>query len=130
MIRRPPRSTRTDTLFPYTTLFRSFFFCWQGEGFRADDPSAALPRPVQRRPLPKILSHEEVDRLFAEIALRTNQPPPSAKDLRLSALIELLYGSGLRASELVSLPRKAIATDRPFLILRGKGGNERLATIS
>src|SRR3546814_836868 len=130
MIRRPPRSTRTDTLFPYTTLFRSFFFFLQEEGFRADDPSAALPRPVRRRPLPKILSHEEVDRLFAEIALRTNQTPPSAKDLRLSALIELLYGSGLRASELVSLPRKAIATDRPFLILRGKGGKERLAPIS
>src|SRR3546814_10625429 len=121
MIRLPPRSTRTDTLFPYTTLFRSlrdawaslatataarkasalrrFFFFLQEEGFRADDPSAALPRPVQRRPLPKILSHEEVDRLFAEIALRTNQTPPSAKDLRLSALFELLYGSDLRARD-------------------------------
>jgi integrase/recombinase XerD len=56
--------------------------------------------------------------------------PPDPNDLRLSALVELLYGSGLRATELVSLPRNAIAPDRPYLILRGKGGRERLVPIS
>ena len=56
--------------------------------------------------------------------------PPDPLDLRLSALVELLYGSGLRATELVSLPRGGIATDRPYLILRGKGGRERMVPIS
>ena len=55
---------------------------------------------------------------------------PAPNDLRLAALIELLYGSGLRASELVALPRNAIHPDRPFLILRGKGGAERMVPIS
>jgi integrase/recombinase XerD len=55
---------------------------------------------------------------------------PAPHDLRLAALIELLYGSGLRATELMSLPRRALAADRPFLILKGKGGRERLVPIS
>lgn len=112
------------------SALRRFYAFLHEEGLRGDDPSAALPRPAQRRPLPKILSREEVDRLFAEIEDRTAQSPPSPLDLRLAALFELLYGSGLRATELVSLPRRAVAPDRPFLILRGKGGRERLAPIS
>lgn len=112
------------------SALRRFYAFLYEEGLRGDDPSAALPRPAQRRPLPKILSREEVDRLFAEIEDRTAQAPASALDLRLAALLELLYGSGLRATELVSLPRRSIAPDRPFLILRGKGGRERLAPIS
>jgi integrase/recombinase XerD len=80
--------------------------------------------------LPKTLSRADVDRLFAAIAERIARAPPSPNDLRLAALVELLYGSGLRASELVSLPRNAVAPDRPFVILKGKGGRERLAPIS
>jgi integrase/recombinase XerD len=56
--------------------------------------------------------------------------PADPLDLRLAALVELLYGSGLRATELVSLPRNAVAPDRPYLILKGKGGRERLVPIS
>lgn len=112
------------------SALRRFYAFLYEEGLRTDDPSAALPRPAQRRPLPKILSREEVDRLFAEIEGRTARAAPSPFDLRLAALVELLYGSGLRATELVSLPRKSISPDRPFLILRGKGGRERLAPIS
>jgi integrase/recombinase XerD len=89
-----------------------------------------LPRPGQRRALPKILSHADIDRLFAAIAERTGAAHPSANDLRLAALVELLYGSGLRASELVALPRNAVHPDRPFLILKGKGGVERMVPIS
>src|SRR3546814_14483164 len=63
-------SLATATAARKASALRRFFFFLQEEGFRADDPSAALPRPVQRRPLPNILSHEEVDRLFAETALR------------------------------------------------------------
>jgi len=113
-----------------SATLRRFYGFLADEGLRADDPSAALPRPGRGRPLPKSLSLAEVDALFAAIAERRGRVPPDPLDLRLQALIELLYGSGLRASELVSLPRSAIATDRPFLILRGKGGRERMVPIS
>jgi len=109
---------------------RRFFAFLADEGHRADDPGGALPRPGARRPLPKVLSHQDIDRLFAAIAERQARVPPDPNDLRLSALIELLYGSGLRATELVSLPRNAIQPDRPYIILKGKGGRERLAPVS
>ena len=112
------------------SALRAFYGFLEEEGLRADNPSVALPRPVTRRPLPKILSTTEVDRLFALIAERLEVAHPAPLDLRLSALIELLYGSGLRATELVSLPRRALAADRPFLILKGKGARERLGPIS
>ncbi|RHW16990.1 recombinase XerD [Sphingomonas gilva] len=109
---------------------RRFFGFLDEEGLRGDDPSAALPRPGARRGLPKVLGHGDVDALFAAIAARMARVPADPLDLRLSALVELLYGSGLRASELVGLPRGGIAPDRPFLILKGKGGRERMAPIS
>jgi len=109
---------------------RRFYAFLQEEGLRGDDPSSVLPRPGQRRALPKILDHADIDRLFAVIAERTGAAHPSANDLRLAALVELLYGSGLRASELVALPRNAVHPDRPFLILKGKGGVERMVPIS
>ena len=109
---------------------RRFFAFLADEGHRADDPGKALPRPGTARTLPKILSHADVDRLFTAIAERAARDPLDPNDLRLSALFELLYGSGLRATELVSLPRNAVHPDRPFLILRGKGGRERLIPIS
>jgi integrase/recombinase XerD len=113
-----------------SAALRRVFAFLADEGLRADDPGAALPRPGTGRSLPKVLSHADVDRLFAVIAERTGATHPLAHDLRLAALIELLYGSGLRATELVSLPRNAVAPDRPFLILKGKGGRERLVPIS
>ncbi len=109
---------------------RRFYAFLADEGHRADDPGKALPRPGTARALPKVLSHADIDRLFTAIAERAARDPLDPNDLRLSALFELLYGSGLRATELVSLPRNAVHPDRPFLILRGKGGRERLAPIS
>jgi integrase/recombinase XerD len=109
---------------------RRFYAFLHEEGLSGDDPSSVLPRPGQRRALPKILDHADIDRLFAVIAERTGAAHPSANDLRLAALVELLYGSGLRASELVALPRNAVHPDRPFLILKGKGGVERMVPIS
>lgn len=109
---------------------RRFFAFLADEGHRADDPGKALPRPGTARTLPKVLSHADIDSLFAAIAERAAREPLDPNDLRLSALFELLYGSGLRATELVSLPRNAVHPDRPFLILRGKGGRERLVPIS
>jgi len=112
------------------SALRAFYGFLEEEGLRADNPSSSLPRPATRRPLPKILSVQEVDALFALIEQKLIVEHPAPLDLRLSALIELLYGSGLRATELVSLPRRALATDRPFLILKGKGARERLVPIS
>ena len=109
---------------------RRFFAFLREEGHRADDPGEALPRPGTARALPKTLSVGDVERLFAAIAERLARPDPAPRDLRLAALVELLYGSGLRASELVSLKRAALAPDRPYLILKGKGGRERLVPIS
>lgn len=109
---------------------RRFYGFLLDEGDRADDPSSALPRPGNERGLPRTLSHDEVDRLFVVVTERLRRVPPLMPDLRLSALLELLYGSGLRASELVGLPRGAVQADKPFLILRGKGGRERLVPLS
>ncbi|KIU29474.1 recombinase XerD [Sphingomonas melonis] len=113
-----------------SAALRRFYAFLVDEGHRADDPGAALPRPGTARPLPKVLSVHDVDALFGVIGDRLAAAMPTRADLRLAALIELLYGSGLRATELVSLPRNAIHPDRPFLILKGKGGRERLVPIS
>ena len=107
---------------------RRFFGFLHDEGLRDDDPSAALPRPVMQRPLPRILDTDEVEAMFAAVEDRAASKRPTA--LRDLALLELLYGSGLRATELVSLPRRAVRADQPFLMLRGKGDKERLAPIS
>jgi len=107
---------------------RRFFAFLADEGLRPDDPSAALPRPSPARPLPKVLDRAAIEALFKEIERRSQAGDLQAP--RLSALLELLYGSGLRASELVSLPRNAISPDTPFLILKGKGGRERLVPVS
>src|SRR3546814_12999158 len=89
----------------------------------------ALPRPGAARALPKTLSHADVDRLFAGVEARLARDPADPNDLRLSALVELLYGAGLRARELVSLPRNAVAPVRPVLILNGKGEGERVVPL-
>jgi integrase/recombinase XerD len=112
-----------------SAALRRFYRFLVDEGERADDPSAALPRGQVRRSLPKILSHADVDRIF-EVLERRAADPARPEDIRAAALVELLYGSGLRATELVSLPRAAIRVGQPFLILKGKGGRERLAPIS
>ena len=112
------------------SALRRFFAFLHEEGFRADNPSAALPKPAHMRALPKILDKDEVDTLFAVIEAKLAQPHPVPSDYRLSALIELLYGSGLRATELVALPRNAVVSDRPFIIIKGKGDKERLIPIS
>ncbi len=107
---------------------RRFYGFLHDEGLRIDDPSPALPRPTLQRPLPKILDPHEVEEIFVAVEERAQSGRPLA--LRDLALIELLYGSGLRATELVSLPRRAVRVGQPFLMIRGKGDKERLAPIS
>lgn len=112
-----------------SSALRRFFAFLVSEGDRTDDPSRALPRPTKERGLPKVLGHGDVDALFQAIEHRRETAPGAMTD-RLSALLELLYGSGLRATELVSLPRHAVRAGQPFLVLTGKGGKERLVPLS
>lgn len=110
------------------SALRQFFGFLVDEGLRGDDPSAALPRPRARRPLPRLLSHDEVEALFARAELEASGGRSEA--VRMLALLELLYGSGLRASELVSLPLAAVPRDAPFLTVTGKGGQQRMVPVS
>jgi integrase/recombinase XerD len=112
------------------SALRRFFGFLHEEGHRADNPAAALPKPVQARPLPKILDHHEVEQLFVVIDERLAKAVPAPSDVRLCALVELLYGSGLRASELVAITRSSVVTDRPYIIVMGKGAKERLVPVS
>ncbi len=102
--------------------FHRFLF---GEGLRADDPTAGLDSPRQGRSLPKVLSEAEVEDLLAAARAR-----PGAEGVRLTALLELLYATGLRVSELVELPAAAAARDPRVLIVKGKGGKERMVPLS
>ena len=112
------------------SALRQFYAFLRDEGERTDDPAQALARPTTRRPLPRILTHNDVEQLFAQAGEEAGGEAPPAAALRMLLLLELLYGSGLRASELVSLPRRAIAGERLYLIVRGKGDKERLVPLS
>jgi integrase/recombinase XerD len=111
-----------------SAALRRFFGFLLDDGLRKDDPSTALPRPRLERPLPRILDAEEVERMFEAAEDRAASGELAA--VRNLALLELLYGSGLRATELVGLPRGAVRPGQPFLMVRGKGSKDRLVPIS
>jgi len=104
---------------------RQFYRFVLGERWREDDPSRRVDAPKQGRPLPKVLTRAEIDALIAAAAARDG-----AAGLRLAALIETIYASGLRVSEAVSLTLAALAHDPAYLMVRGKGGKERLAPLN
>lgn len=104
---------------------RQFYRFCLAEGWRTDDPSRRVEAPRRGRALPKVLSRQEVDRL---IDAATARDGPSG--LRLGCMVELLYASGLRVSELVGLKLDALARDPAYLIVKGKGGKERLAPLN
>lgn len=94
------------------------------EGGRGDDPTQKIEGPRQRRPLPKLLERAEIEALI-EAASQSSR----AQAIRLVACLELLYATGLRVSELLALPLSALAPDRRFLVVLGKGGKERMVPI-
>ncbi len=104
------------------------------EGLVANDPTAAIAGPRQGRPLPKVVSVGDVDRLLetARTACLAEGLSPAArlKALRMRCLVEMLYATGLRVSELIALPRSAATTRERFLIVRGKGDKERLVPLN
>jgi integrase/recombinase XerD len=115
------------------SAIRQFFRFLLAEGMRSDDPSSAIDSPRLGRPLPKILSLEEVETLLKtasdasrEVANGTAQ----RRALRLYALLETLYATGMRVSELIALPRAVLTADDRVLTIKGKGGRERLVPLN
>lgn len=112
------------------SALRQFYAFLVDEGDREDNPTLDIARPSTRRPLPRILSHQHVDALFATAEEEANAEKPSKGALRMLLMLELLYGSGLRATELVSLPRRAVQATGEFLMITGKGDKDRLVPLS
>lgn len=114
------------------SAIRQFFRFLYADGLRKDNPAAALESPKQSRPLPKVLSVEEVDRLLAQAEIAAGQAKGTrrVRALRLYCLLELLYATGLRVSELVALPRSVVAAGARVLTVTGKGGRERVVPLT
>ncbi|ASD25569.1 site-specific tyrosine recombinase XerD [Brevundimonas diminuta] len=104
---------------------RQFYRFALGEGWRTDDPSRRLDAPKQGRSLPKTLSRDEIEALLTAAGAAD-----STAGLRLIVLVEMAYASGLRVSELLALKVEAVRRDPAYLIVRGKGGKERLAPLN
>lgn len=104
------------------------------EGHRADDPTAAISGPKRARPLPKTLRVADVERLLATAREPLDHPESTPGEqlraARMSCLLELLYATGFRVSELIALPASAARTKEDFLIISGKGGKERLVPLT
>jgi integrase/recombinase XerD len=108
----------------HISAIRQFYKFLLTDGVRQDDPTAGLDSPRLGRPLPKFLSETEVASLLAAAATQ-----PDAEGVRLACLVELLYATGLRVSELVGLPLAAAQREPRFLLVRGKGGRERIVPL-
>jgi integrase/recombinase XerD len=106
------------------SAIRQFYRFLIGEGIRQDDPAAVIDSPRQGRPLPKLVSETEVGQL-----LDAARALPKVEGVRMTALLELLYATGLRVSELVALPVASVMRDQRVLVVRGKGAKERMIPL-
>ena len=125
---------KATTMARRLSCIRQFHRFLYVEGRRSDDPAAAIEGPRRGRPLPKVLTTKEVDRLLAVAQEGIADPDrPAVERLaaaRMHCLLETLYATGLRVSELVALPRSAARSREPLLAIKGKGGRERLVPLS
>jgi integrase/recombinase XerD len=116
------------------SAIRQLFRFLYAEGHRRDDPAAAIEGPRRGRPLPKVLSIDDVDRLLAAARApaedTTRALGERLRAMRLVCLLEVLYATGLRVSELVTLPASAARRDQRVLMIRGKGGKERIVPLN
>jgi integrase/recombinase XerD len=117
------RATRARRL----SALRQFFAFQLTEGWRTDDPTQRLQGPAPARPLPRPLSETQVTALLAAAEAPEDAPPAA---LRRACLVQLLYAAGLRVSELADLPVAAVRGDPRMVLVRGKGGKERMAPLS
>ncbi|MCK9907700.1 site-specific tyrosine recombinase XerD [Microbacteriaceae bacterium K1510] len=128
------RGFKASSLARRLSATRQLYRFLYAEGKRGDDPAAVLEGPKRARTLPKVLSIKEVDGLLAQArANAENAEQPIAQRLRaarLLCLLEVVYATGLRVSELVALPASAARRDQRMLVVRGKGGKERLVPLN
>ena len=108
------------------SALRRFYSFLYSESIRRDDPCGAVEAPRLSRPLPKILSANDVLKLVEAARSKADESPDA---IRLACMIEMLYASGLRVSELVTLPLASVRTRERFVLVRGKGNKERLAPL-
>jgi len=109
------------------SALRQFFGFLYAEGVRSDDPTNAVESPKRGRTLPKVLSREDLERLSETAAKRAAK---SEEGVRLNCIVEMLYGSGMRVSELATLPLAAVRGRENVVLVKGKGGKERLAPLN
>ena len=128
------RGFKSSSVARRLSAMRHLFRFLLNERIRSDDPAAILSGPKRGRALPKILSIPDVDRLLARAKALTEAPDASAlqrlRAQRLYCLLEVLYATGLRVSELVALPRSASRRDARMIVVRGKGNKERLVPLN
>jgi integrase/recombinase XerD len=128
------RGFKPATVARHLSALRQLFRFLYAEGKRGDDPAAVLEGPKRGRALPKVLSIAEVDGLLSQARHaaedKTSAPAQRLRAARLNCLIEVVYATGLRVSELVALPASAARRDQRMLVVRGKGGKERLVPLN
>ena len=128
------RNFAASSLARRLSAIRQLYRFLYAEGYRSDDPSAVIEGPKRNRALPKVLSIAEVDRLLAQARAgmdQADQPAPKRlRAARLACLLEVLYATGLRVSELVALPVSAAERNTRMLAVRGKGSKERLVPLN
>jgi integrase/recombinase XerD len=128
------RGFKASSLARRLSALRQLYRFLYAEGKRSDDPAAVLEGPKRGRTLPKVLSIAEVDGLLAQARknMEDAEQPPAARlrAARLLCLLEVVYATGLRVSELVALPASAARRDQRMLVVRGKGGKERLVPLN
>jgi integrase/recombinase XerD len=126
------RSFKPASVARRLSAIRQLYRFLYAENHRRDNPAAILEGPKRGRPLPKVLAVSEVDRLIAaaRAAAAEGEPRERLRGQRLYCLLELLYATGLRISELVSLPASAARRNERMLIVRGKGGKERVVPLN
>jgi integrase/recombinase XerD len=114
------------------SAIRQLYRFLYSEGHRSDDPAAVIEGPKRGRSLPKVLSVKQVDDLLAQAreGMKAEAKSERLRAARLNCLLEVLYATGLRVSELVSLPEAAARRDQRMLVIRGKGGRERLVPLN
>ena len=128
------RGFKASSLARRLSAVRQLYRFLYAEGKRGDDPAAVLEGPKRGRTLPKVLSIAEVDALLTQArkAMEDGEQAPAARlrAARLLCLLETVYATGLRVSELVALPAASARRDQRMLVVRGKGGKERLVPLN
>src|ERR1700739_3233594 len=128
------RGFKSSSVARRLSALRHLFRFLLSERMRSDDPAAILSGPKRGRSLPKVLSISDVDRMLSHAKEATQaagaSPTQRLRAMRLYCLLEVLYATGLRVSELVTLPRSAARQDARMIVVRGKGNKERLVPLN